>query len=584
MGLLRHIKVFLKANAGNMILGMLVLIGIDALQLVTPKLLGNLADDLTSKTLTQNGVFLYMFYIIGIAILVAIGRFWWRILISGTSRKAEYWLRNKLFAHLETLSWEYFSKNKVGDLMALATNDVTAVGASMGQGIVMLIDAVFMSLMTLYLMIVTIDPTLTLVALVPMPFIAFLVTFGGMVMRKRFKRVQEAFSHMTDRVQESFSGIRIIKSYTREDHHRDLFKETNQENLKENMTLVKLWGIMFPLVKTISSISLVITLFYGSYLVIDEKISVGMFVAFISYVGMLTWPMMAIGWVVNIMQRGNASLQRINEFLDIEPSFGFGEEPIRPAYDETIPVLRIKNLSYAYPEVNAKVLKNMNFEVRRGQKVGIIGTTGSGKSTLIQLLTKTYLVPDDKIYIEGHDINTLTQAAIKNYFAVVPQDNFLFSRSIEENIHFFEPSVSFEDVGNAATIANVHKEILEFTDGYQTLLGERGVNLSGGQKQRIGIARALLKRSEVIVLDDSLSAVDTKTEEAILKHLKEELSSRTAIIIAHRISAIKDCDYIYVLDDGKIVESGTHESLTAGSGLYRHIFDRQQLEEKIAEE
>lgn len=584
MGLFRHIRPFLKKNGFNLILGMLVLVAIDALQLVTPKLLGSLADELSAKTLSTTGLYTYMAWIFAVAILVAIGRFWWRILISGTSRKAEFWLRNRLFSHMETLSWEYFSKNKVGDLMALATNDVTTVGNSMGSGLVMLIDAVFMSMMTITLMIFNIDLKLTLAALLPMPLIAVLITFGGMAMRKRFKRVQEAFSHMTDNVQESFSGIRIIKSYTREDHHKRLFDQTNQENLEENMGLVRTWGIVFPLVKTISTISLIIALLYGGFLVIDGVITVGMFIAFISYIGMLTWPMMAIGWVVNNMQRGNASLARINEFLDLEPNFNYGENPIYPAYDDTIPALRVKNLTYAYPGTEKKVLKNLFFEVKKGQKVGIIGTTGSGKSTLIHLLTKTYEVPDDRIYIEGRELNALMQEAVKGYFAVVPQDNFLFSRSIEDNIRFFEPQITRKEVEEAAGVANVHKEIIDFTHGYETLLGERGVNLSGGQKQRISIARALLKRAEVIVFDDSLSAVDTKTEEAILRHLKEELSSRTAIIIAHRISAIKDCDYIYVMDDGKIVASGTHDDLLQEDGLYRHIYDRQQLEEKIAEE
>lgn len=580
----KHLSSFIKAHLGHTLLGLVILMAIDALQLVTPKLIGDLADGLANQSIGQREIYYYMFYIFGIAALVALGRYWWRILINGTSRKAEYWIRNKIFSHLETLSWQYFSQHKVGDIMALATNDVTAVGAAMGMGLVMLIDAVFMSVLTIVLMTVNIDPVLTLIAVVPMPFIAALVGFGGKLMRKRFKRVQEAFSHMTDQVQESFSGIRIIKTYTREEHHRRLFQKTNQENLDESMKLARLWGAMFPLVKTIAAISLIITLFYGGQMVIDGRITVGMFIAFVSYIGMLTWPMMAIGWVVNVMERGVASMKRINEFLDVTPEFEFGSEALSPAEDPRTPVVAFNSLTFAYPGTDRPVLRDIDLCVYRGQKVGLIGRTGSGKSTLVNLMTKAWDVPDGCLALEGQDINTLSREAIKGHFGVVPQDNFLFSRSIEENIRFFEGDRSLEAVQQAARVANVHEEILGFAEGYDTLLGERGVNLSGGQKQRIGIARALLKRSEVIVLDDALSAVDTKTEESILRHLKQALSDRTAVIVAHRISAIKDCDQIFVLDDGVIVEHGTHEQLIEGQGLYRHIYDRQQLEEKIAEE
>ncbi len=577
----KHIGSFLKEHWKATGLGLIILIGIDALQLITPKLIGDLTDGLASKTVTQVEIYRYMFYIFGIAVLVAIGRYWWRILINGTSRKAEYWIRNKIFAHLENLSWEYFSKHKAGDIMALATNDVMAVGGAMGMGLVMLIDAGFMSIMTIVMMIINIDLKLTLVAVLPMPLIAIMIGFGGRLVRRYFKRVQEAFSHMTDQVQESFSGVRIIKTYTREEDHRQRFETTNQENFDENMKLVRMWGIVHPLVKTISAISLILTLILGGNMVVEGTISLGMFVSFISYVGTLAWPMMAFGWVVNVMERGNASLRRINEFLDIEPDVAYGSESIKTGEG---PVIELKNLSFAYPESEAQVLKNINMTIERGQKIGIIGRTGSGKSTLMNLMTKAWAVPEGMIYLEGQEINNLSHETIKSHFGVVPQDNFLFSRNIEENIRFFEKDRDLQTIQQVAQIANVHQEILDFTEGYDTLLGERGVNLSGGQKQRIGIARALLKQSEVVIFDDALSAVDTKTEESILRHLREALKSRTAIIIAHRISAIKDCDMIYVLDQGKIAEMGLHDQLIGAGGLYQQIFERQQLEEKIAEE
>lgn len=580
--MLKHLKAFIRAHFMWTLLGLVILIVVDGLQLVTPELLGRLADQLTERSLTANQLYGYMAGIGLIAVVIAIGRYWWRILINGTARKMEYWLRNQLFLKLESLSWEYFSKHRVGDLMALATNDVTAVGQAAGVGLVMLVDALFLTIMTTVLMSVNIDPQLTMVAVLPLPFIALLMLFGGKLLRGRFKKVQEAFSHMTDQVQESFSGVRIIKTYTREDHHRNLFRKTNQENFDENMKLIKLWGMVFPMVKTISSVSLVLTLLYGGTMVMKDQISVGDFVAFISYIGILTWPMMAVGWVVNTMERGAASLGRINDFLDLEPEFEFGMDAIVNAdEDEDGPVIRVENLSFHYPTSEQEVLSQVSFEIYRGQKIGVIGRTGSGKTTLVNLLMRAWDCSDQTIFIEGQSIETLSKHAIKGYFAMVPQDNFLFSRNIEENIQFFEEQLQFDQVEAAAQIANVHEEILSFQEGYNTLLGERGVNLSGGQKQRISIARALLKRGEVLILDDALSAVDTKTEEAILRHLREALVDRTAIIIAHRISAIKDCDQILVIDEGRIVAKGSHSELISFEGLYKELFEKQQLEEKI---
>lgn len=578
--MLKHLKAFIRVHFMWTLLGLLILIVVDGLQLVTPELLGRLADQLTDRSLTLNQLYGYMAAIGLIAVIIAIGRYWWRILINGTARKMEYWLRNQLFLKLESLSWEYFGKHRVGDLMALATNDVTAVGQAAGVGLVMLVDALFLTIMTTGLMAVNIDPKLTLIAVLPLPFIALLMLFGGKLLRGRFKKVQEAFSHMTDQVQESFSGVRIIKTYTREDHHRKLFKQTNQENFDENMKLIKLWGMVFPMVKTISSASLVLTLLYGGTMVMKDQISVGDFVAFISYIGILTWPMMAVGWVVNMMERGAASLGRINDFLDLEPEFVFGEDAIEKGGADD-PVIEVSHLSFTYPESEAEVLSDVSFSIYRGQKIGIIGRTGSGKTTLVNLLMRAWDSPKETIRIEGRPIEALSKQAIKGHFAMVPQDNFLFSRNIEENIGFFEENLDFNQVTEAAKIANVHDEILSFQEGYGTLLGERGVNLSGGQKQRVSIARALLKRGEVLILDDALSAVDTKTEEAILRHLREALAERTAIIIAHRISAIKECDQILVLDEGKVVARGTHSELASNEGLYKELFEKQQLEEKI---
>lgn len=618
--LLKHLKPFLKRKRWHLLGGVIILIIIDLLQLITPRLIGGLADQLAQKTANSAQILETIALIMGIAVLVATGRYFWRILIIGTAREAEYWLRNRLYAHVQTLRTDYFNVNKVGDIMALATNDVVSVSHAMGIGTVMLVDAVFITLMTLIFMLFTADLKLTLIALLPMPVIATLVLYGGRLMRKRFKRVQEAFSDMTDLTQETFSGIRIVKTYTREPFQKERFKASNDLNYKENMSLVRLWGGLFPLVRTIGSVSLVLTLLFGGRAVIDGRISVGAFVAFISYVGMLSWPMMALGWVVNVLQRGSASLSRLNDVFDLKPSFSYGTlDPTQKASDHT-PLIELLNLTFTYPGQKTPALKNISLTINKGEKVALIGRTGAGKTTLLQLLTKAWAPGNGQIFLDGYDLNQLSARAIKDRFAVVPQDNFLFSKTIEDNIRFYHtpstqsygekapspqktlPMVTLtstpeilnpETIGkteaaaltrsiqSAAQAACVHDEILSFPDGYDTLLGERGVNLSGGQKQRVSIARALFRDSGILILDDALSAVDTKTEESILRHLNEALADKTALIVSHRISTVKDCDRIYVLEDGEITESGTHAELLDLGGYYHDLYSRQQLEDKL---
>ncbi|SCZ78629.1 ABC transporter ATP-binding protein [Acidaminobacter hydrogenoformans] len=618
--LLKHLKPFLKRKRWHLLGGVIILIIIDLLQLITPRLIGALADLLAQKTATRSDILETIGLILGIAVLVATGRYFWRILIIGTAREAEYWLRNRLYAHVQTLRTDYFNVNKVGDVMALATNDVVSVSHAMGIGTVMLVDAVFITIMTLIFMLFTADLQLTLIALLPMPVIATLVLYGGRLMRKRFKRVQEAFSDMTDLTQETFSGIRIVKTYTREPFQRERFKTSNDLNYKENMSLVKLWGGLFPLVRTIGSVSLVLTLLFGGRAVIDGRISVGAFVAFISYVGMLSWPMMALGWVVNVLQRGSASLSRLNEVFDLKPSYTYGTlEPPKATHDHA-PLIELRDLTFTYPGQKTPALKHLTLTIQKGEKVALIGRTGAGKTTLLQLLTKAWASANGQIYLDGYDLNQLSARAIKDRFAVVPQDNFLFSKTIEDNIRFYHtpsentagekasstqrtlPTVTVtttpeivhpETIGkngitkptlsiqSAAQAACVHDEILSFPEGYDTLLGERGVNLSGGQKQRVSIARALFRDADILILDDALSAVDTKTEETILRHLNEALADKTALIVSHRISTVKDCDCIYVLTDGEITESGTHAELLDLGGYYRDLYNRQQLEDKL---
>lgn len=580
MGKLRHIEEFLKAKKMRYIWGIIVLIFVDGLQLIVPKLLGFLTDSLKAHTLTMKQIYLYIFLIIAIAILVAVFRYIWRMLIMGTSRELEFWLRNKLFSHLEKLSLNYFHHTKTGDLMAHATNDINAVRMALGPGIVMFTDAVFLSISTIFIMIISVDRKLTLIALLPLPFMAFTVSFFGRLIQKRFRKVQESFSFLTDKAQESFSGVRVIKSFVQETKEVENFAQSNEDYLIKNMSLIKIWGMMFPMVIFMSALSFVITLYFGGILVIDNVISLGQFVSFISYLGMLTWPMMAIGYVINVLQRGMASMVRLNKIFDTMPEIYDGKNTLAiDSFEETI---EFKNLTFTYPEATVSALSDIDLKLEKGKKLAIIGKTGSGKSTLANLILRLYNVDRGSIFIGGYDINDIPISLLKRDIGCVPQDNFLFSCTIRENIAFADENLSMERIEEAAKIAGVYDDIMGFPQKFETLLGERGVTLSGGQKQRISIARAIVKNPGILILDDCLSAVDTKTEEKILKNIKEVTKDMTTIIIAHRISTIKDADEIIVLDEGRIVERGNHEELVELGGYYNNIYQKQLLEEKIA--
>lgn len=576
-----HLKEFFREHKLSYIIGVVVLIIVDLCQLVMPRVIGSITDLLKANKLDMNQIMYYIAVILIAALIISLGRFSWRMTIMGASRKLEYWIRNKLFAHLENMSTDFYNNNKTGDLMAYATNDINAIRMAFGPGVVMVVDSVFLTASTIIIMIVNIDLKLTLLALLPMPIIALLISVFGQKVQKRFKIVQEVFGKLTNRVQENFGGIRVVKSFVQEENQLRLFNETNQENLDKNMKLVKLFGFMFPMVMFISSISFVISLGYGGKLVIDNKLSLGQLVSFLTYLGLLTWPMMAIGGVVNMLQRGIASMKRINAVLDTEPEIVDGNVKHMNTIKGDI---EIRDLSFKYTENAKEVLSNININVKEGETLAIIGRTGSGKTTLINLLLRMYNIPDNKIFIGGEDINTIPLETLRENIGCVPQENFLFSKTIKENLSISNKNISMENIEKACTISQVQNEVKETPDGFDTILGERGVNLSGGQKQRVSIARAVVKNPKILILDDSLSAVDTNTEENILKGLKEVMKSRTSIIISHRISTIKDADKIIVMDEGKIIEHGTHEELLQYKGLYNDIFEKQQLEEKIKEE
>ena len=580
--LFKHIIDFLKKNKGNYFIGILLLVFVDGLQMITPLIIGNFTDALSDGLLTMRMIYKYVFLVLIIAIAVAVGRFGWRMYIIGISKRLEKYVRNKVFRHLENMSQNYYNNHKTGDLMAHCTNDISMIRMAFGGGTIMIIDSLFMTIITIILMITRIDFRLTLIALSPLPFIAILVLLLSKVMRRKFKAVQEAFSTMSEVVQESFGGIRIIKSFVQETSELEKFNRSNKNNFDKNMDLIKLQGLVFPLVSLITMISIIISLIYGGNLVINNEITIGNLVSFLSYVSMLTWPMMALGFVYHRLQQGRVSLERINKILDTEPEIKDGPMVKEELNDEIIkPNIEIKDLSFKYPDTNEFALKNISLSVNSGETLAIVGKTGSGKTTLVNLLLRQYNIPDEKIKIDEYDLLELPIRKIREMIGYVPQDNFLFSKSIEENIGFSNSKISFDNIKKVSKIAMVHSEIIKFEGSYQTLLGERGVNMSGGQKQRVSIARALAKDPDIIILDDSLSAVDTKTEESILNHLAEELKDKTSIIIAHRVSTIKSADKIIVLDHGSIVESGNHKSLLEDKGYYYDLYQKQLIEEKL---
>lgn len=570
------------------LLGILVLTAVDLAGLYVPQYTGEIMDGLTEGAFGLEGVLPILGKILLIGLIMMVGRFGWRYFIIGASRGIEYRMRNDLFRHLETLSARFFNSHKTGDLMAHFTNDLQAVRMGVGMAVITTFDAVVMTLMVLVKMIVYVDVRLTALAFIPLTLVAVGCYFYGIEAKKRQTRRQEAFSHLSDKVQESLAGIRVLKAFVQEEADFRSFEEASVNSMEKNLSVVKLRAVFGPALDAVTGISLLMTLLFGGRMVLSGQISIGRFVAFNSYIGMLVWPMIACGDCINTFSQASAAFQRIAAIFREEPDIVDAGETGQPLKDVRLRGdIRLNGLTFTYPDGQEPVLKNVSLHVRPGEMLGVLGRTGSGKSSLADLLLRVYDCEKGMLLLDGRPIDEVPLAVLHRDVAYVPQDNFLFSDTLEENIAFgLEERISQHpelrgDIQQAAKDACIHDNIMNFPEEYRTLVGERGVTLSGGQKQRSSIARALLKDSAILILDDSLSAVDTDTEEQILENLLRVRKGKTTIVIAHRISTLQKADHVAVLTEGELTEYGTHDELAALGGFYASINQRQQLEQEL---
>jgi len=569
---IRLVAPYFRRHLSKLLWGFLALMLVDVLQLIIPRVVKWAVDALQQGQATRWMLLEYGLYIILIALIIGVFRFVWRQLILGFSRTLEIELRNRLFSHLLSLDKAFFQRTTIGEVMALATNDLSSVQLASGMGVVAFVDAVFMGLAAVGFMLY-IHPVLTIVAVSPMPILAILTRVLSSRLHRRFKRVQEQFSLMTEFVRSALASIRLVKAYNQEAFQAERFAQMGETYVRNNLRLAFIYGTMFPISGFIGNAGMLLVVVFGGRLAILGSITAGDFVAFISYLFIMTWPMMAMGWVADLFQRGVTSLARIEALMNEKPGLSDIAGPDLHVISRG--VIQFKTQTFTYPGSVEPCLKQISIDIAQGKVLGIVGRTGAGKTTLCNLLARLYPVEDGTLFFDGLDVNKLSLHTVRSAISYVPQDVMLFSDTIAFNIALGKPDASVEDIERVAKAAAIHDEIIAMPQGYLSRIGERGIKLSGGQRQRLAIARALLLDRPIIIIDDGLSAVDMETEHSIIQSIASYLRGRTCIIVSHRVAPLADANEILVMDNGRIVDRGPHDELIKHSAFYATIYKHQ---------
>ncbi len=571
---------YIKQNIRKILFGIILLIIVDIAQLVIPKIIQYAIDGIGTEGFTKTNLFYAGAAIFLIACFMTLLRFFWRLFLMGTAWSIDKNLRQEYFDHLISLSANFFHKVKTGGLMAYATNDLNAIRMLVAFGFVIGVDIILLTIASLAFMI-NINLRLTLLSIILLPALTIIIIILGKKIHVRFRKVQKTFEALSAKVQESISGIRVVKAFGQEEAELGKISDSAYDYVRENISLIRIQGMFYPSFLLIIGLSMTIVMVFGGEAAMVGEITIGEFIAFFQYLGMFAWPMIAIGWVVNIYQRGTASLKRLNAIFEEKPEIS-NEAGVDYSISQLKGKIKFQDLSFRYNETGPQIFENISFEIEAGKTLAIVGRTGCGKSTIIDLLARVYNPPKNSIFIDACDIFKIPLKTLRENIIMVPQDIFLFSQTVKENISLAKPNASIKEIEDVTKSAQVYDEIADFREGFNTIVGERGLTLSGGQKQRLAIARALLTDPKVLILDDALSSVDTKTEKLILENLIELRKDKTTIIIAHRISSVQRADKIIVIDKAQIAEEGTHKQLLKTDGIYKDIYEKQQLEEKIS--
>ena len=569
------------ANRLQILIGLIALLIVDVLQLFIPRVIKYVIDDLTLGIISPSRLLLYGLEVLILALGIGGFRYVWRYFLLGTARRIEKALRDRLFIHLQTLSSSYFSHTKVGDLMAHATNDIDAVRMSLSLGVVFLMDTIILGVLTIFFMIF-IHPKLTLFAILPMPLITLITLLFSRSIHHRFEILQKTFASLTERVREAIAGIRVIKAYVLEERETEKLSHLSQDYIQKNLNVTKVWGMFFPIILFFSNLSMAIVLYLGGKLTIFQSISTGDFVAFMSYLGLLAWPMMALGWAINVIQRGSASMDRLNRIFEETPEISDSSDVIRlgPLKGR----IEMRGLTFSPGNGGNPLLQDIHLTVEEGERMVVVGRTGSGKTILCNLVARILEPRQGYLFFDGIEIHEIPLEVLRKSVGYVPQDTFLFLDTIRENIAFGKLDATDKEIEEAARLAQIYDEIMEFPEGTNTVIGEKGITLSGGQRQRIAIARAILMNPPIFILDDALSSVDIQTEERILEGLEKFLQGKTSILITHRIAPLRRADRIIVLEQGRVAEMGDHNTLLSKGGIYTDLYWQRQLEEELEKE